>query len=155
MSAEETTVTVEVTVTRTTHRGTTNRNDRGSSYQRRKRKDQLVLDWRANVSRVSCVIPPEALTKVHGPFSDVIREPVDGLIRLWTSWGYTDIAVEPLCRCWRCGRTLDATEVVADRFPVPGCEGGRYVRGNMRPQCGPCSEWSGGKLAAERKAAKR
>ena len=35
---------------------------------------------------------------------------------------------------------------------VPGAEGGRYVRGNIRPMCGPCNSRTGGELGNARRA---
>jgi hypothetical protein len=37
--------------------------------------------------------------------------------------------------------------VTVDRI-VPGCRGGRYVQGNIRPACGPCNSELGGPLRA-------
>jgi hypothetical protein len=45
-----------------------------------------------------------------------------------------------------CGTRVTIDTVTADRFPVPGCDGGRYVRGNIRPACGPCNSKHGGAL---------
>lgn len=36
--------------------------------------------------------------------------------------------------------------VTADRI-IPGCRGGRYVRGNIRPACAGCNSETGGALA--------
>lgn len=60
--------------------------------------------------------------------------------------------------CWACGVPLLQDEdpeapgqsVTVDRI-VPGCEGGRYVRGNIRPACGPCNMSHGGRLGAARR----
>jgi len=41
--------------------------------------------------------------------------------------------------------------VTVDRV-VPGCDGGRYVRGNIRPACGPCNSETGGPLHTRRAA---
>lgn len=38
------------------------------------------------------------------------------------------------CRCYRCGKLLNASTVTVDRI-TPGCKGGRYVRNNIRPAC--------------------
>lgn len=38
--------------------------------------------------------------------------------------------------------------VTVDRI-VPGCQGGRYVRGNIRPACGPCNTSTGGRLGVQ------
>ena len=35
--------------------------------------------------------------------------------------------------------------VTVDRI-VPGAHGGRYVRGNIRPACGPCNSETGGRV---------
>lgn len=48
--------------------------------------------------------------------------------------------------CRFCWTTLDESTITVDRYPVPGCQGGRYVRGNIRPACGPCNSIHGGSL---------
>ena len=55
------------------------------------------------------------------------------------------------CGFHGCGETLTFDTITVDRYPIPGCEGGRYVRGNIRPAClhHNCSE--GGKLGNKRK----
>lgn len=47
--------------------------------------------------------------------------------------------------CYRCGLELDDSTVTVDRV-VPGCRGGTYRRGNIRPACGPCNSETGGAL---------
>lgn len=76
-------------------RGTTNTNVRGSSYDRRVRK-QWLLDTFGDGTTVVCSF--------------------EG-----------------------CDRVLTFKTMTVDRFPIPGGEGGRYVRGNIRPACGPCN----------------
>lgn len=49
----------------------------------------------------------------------------------------------PTCRCYRCGELLTEATVTVDRI-VPGCRGGRYVRGNIRPACAHCNSETGG-----------
>lgn len=51
----------------------------------------------------------------------------------------------PACRCYRCGALLTEQTVTVDRI-VPGCKGGRYVRGNIRPACAGCNSETGGGL---------
>lgn len=51
----------------------------------------------------------------------------------------------------RCQVTVTFETITVDRYPIPGCEGGRYVRGNIRPACGPCNEYDGGRLGAARR----
>lgn len=53
--------------------------------------------------------------------------------------------------CSTCTTLLDSTSITADRWPIPGCEGGTYRRGNIRPQCSPCASYQGGQMAAARK----
>jgi hypothetical protein len=56
--------------------------------------------------------------------------------------------------CYRCHVVLlehddpeaPGQSVTADRI-LPGCRGGRYVRGNLRPACGGCNSETGGALA--------
>lgn len=89
-------------------RGTSNTNDRGSSYARRKRK-QWLLD----------------------EFGDGTEAP-----------------------CAFCHRPVTFLTITVDRYPVPGCEGGKYVKGNIRPSCGFCNSSDGSKLGHARKAAR-
>jgi hypothetical protein len=56
-------------------------------------------------------------------------------------------------RCSTCPTWLTFETITVDRWPVAGCDGGRYVRGNIRPQCAPCASAQGGELGAVRKAA--
>lgn len=46
------------------------------------------------------------------------------------------------CPCAHCGAQLDFATVTADRV-VPGRDGGRYVRSNLRPSCAPCANRQG------------
>jgi hypothetical protein len=59
------------------------------------------------------------------------------------------------CGFHGCGVELDFNTITVDRFPVPGCEGGRYVRGNIRPACLKCNTADGGKLGNKRKKEKQ
>ncbi len=45
-----------------------------------------------------------------------------------------------------CGAVVTLETLTVDRFPTPGCQGGRYVRGNIRPACGPCNSLHGATL---------
>jgi hypothetical protein len=92
----------------TSRRGTSNTNDRGSSYARRARK-QWLLDT----------------------FGDGTTAP-----------------------CAFCHRPVTFCTISVDRFPIPGCEGGKYVKGNIRPSCGPCNSRDGSLLGHARKALK-
>ena len=42
------------------------------------------------------------------------------------------------CPCWMCGGELTNETVTADRV-VPGSQGGRYTRDNIRPACLACN----------------
>jgi hypothetical protein len=84
-----------------TKRGTSNTNDRGSSEERRKRKEWLLRE-----------------------FGDGVSAPC----------------------AFACGTAVTIHTITVDRFPVPGCRGGRYRRGNIRPACGPCNSRHGGSI---------
>lgn len=56
------------------------------------------------------------------------------------------------CPCASCGVELTAETITVDRI-VPGCRGGRYVRGNIRPMCVTCNSSLGSALARRKKAA--
>lgn len=45
----------------------------------------------------------------------------------------------------RCEMDLTFETLTVERI-VPGCQGGRYVRGNIVPACRPCQDHQGGKL---------
>lgn len=81
-----------------TRRGTTNRNSRGNTRDRKARRCWLVLMFRANVRHRG----------------------------------------RAACRCYRCGTLLTVNTVTVDRI-IPGCDGGRYVRNNIRPACSLCN----------------
>lgn len=46
------------------------------------------------------------------------------------------------CRCYRCGLLLTEGMLTVDRIK-PGCKGGKYEKGNIRPSCGPCNSLTG------------
>lgn len=111
-------------------RGTTNRNDRGNTEDRRRRREWLVLTYRANV--------------------DVIRYYPSRLGKTVAAQGPLGSG-QPACRCYRCGFLLTVDTVTVDRI-IPGCKGGTYRRNNIRPACAGCNSETGGPLA-KRKAA--
>lgn len=99
-----------------TRRGTSNADARGSSTARRNRRAWLVKTYESDI--------------------------------------------KGLTRCYRCGCLLINPDSVpfgtdglgpnirlltVDRI-IPGCRGGRYVRENIRPACGPCNSETGGSL---------
>jgi hypothetical protein len=63
--------------------------------------------------------------------------------RAWMLDTFGDGVTAP---CYRCGESLTDETITADRI-VPGRDGGRYVRTNIRPACGPCNSETGGALA--------
>jgi hypothetical protein len=63
--------------------------------------------------------------------------------RTWLLNAYGDGKTAP---CYRCGKALTDSTITVDRI-LPGVLGGRYVRGNIRPACGPCNSETGGALA--------
>lgn len=102
----------------TTTRGTTNRNERGSSYARAARRKWLVATYRADVD-------------------------LDGAKRLGAIFGVELGTGTPACRCYRCAVLLTEETVTSDRI-VPGCQGGTYRRNNIRPACIYCNSITGG-----------
>jgi hypothetical protein len=49
-----------------------------------------------------------------------------------------------------CGTVVSLDTITVDRFPVPGCQGGTYARGNIRPACSPCNSSRGAVLRGTR-----
>jgi hypothetical protein len=111
-------------------RGTTNGNARGGSDERRRRRAWLVETYRANED-------------VH------VIELYHGSIVVGVNLGDG----VPACRCYRCGVLLTEDTLTVDRIK-PGCQGGTYVRSNIRPSCQPCASLTGAVLGNERKRAK-
>ena len=120
----------------TTRRGTSNGNSNGNSEDRRRRREWLVLTFRANV--------------------DVVVQHIED----YDDAGAADLlfpaalgTATPACRCYRCGELLTVDTVTVDRI-IPGCLGGTYRRNNIRPACGPCNSETGGALAHRKKGNK-
>lgn len=110
-------------------RGTSNGNARGNSRDRAARRHWLVTAWRADVD-----------------YGRLVHIPDDG--GAVQTAGYISVPLgtgTPACRCYRCGTLLTEQTVTVDRI-VPGCKGGRYVRGNIRPACAGCNSETGGGL---------
>lgn len=116
-----------------THRGTTNRNARGGSDARRRRREWLVETYRAD----------RDLIRVYWPSTNewTESERTPNVERLADR-----SEVVPACRCYRCGTLLSVETVTVDRI-IPGCKGGTYRRNNIRPACGRCNSETGGPLA--------
>ena len=49
-----------------------------------------------------------------------------------------------------CGSVVSLDTITVDRFPVPGCQGGTYARGNIRPACAPCNSSRGAVLRSKK-----
>jgi 5-methylcytosine-specific restriction endonuclease McrA len=62
------------------------------------------------------------------------------------AWLFEEFGVDGIVTCTFCDVPLLPEECTVDRI-VPGCRGGRYVRGNIRPACKPCQDEQGGLLA--------
>ncbi len=64
--------------------------------------------------------------------------------KLWLLATFGDGLAAPCA--FGCGSLVTMETLTVDRFPLPGCRGGTYVRGNIRPACGPCNSAHGGSL---------
>lgn len=131
-------------------RGTSNRDARGSTYSRRQRRLWLVETYRADRSLYVLIWVDGSAT---GPESHVLTRE-----QLIAYDGVKDAVEIPVCRCYRCGRLLHAGVDLPDGTKLEGTvtadrikPGGSYRRENIRPACGPCNEYTGGKLGAERR----
>lgn len=45
--------------------------------------------------------------------------------------------------CHRCGVVLTFETMTMDRYPIRGCDGGEYEKGNIQPACAPCNKLDG------------
>lgn len=125
------TVDGEPMVPKLVRRGTSNGNDRGSSYTRAARRAWLVETYRADADLSSFSV------SVH-PWQP--QRPVQCPLG----------SGEPACRCYRCGTLLSVDTVTVDRI-IPGAQGGTYRRNNIRPACGTCNSSTGGALGNQRR----
>lgn len=65
--------------------------------------------------------------------------------KLWLLTTFGD-GVTASCSFPGCEVVLDVETITVDRHPIPGCQGGTYRRGNIRPACAPCNSEHGGAL---------
>jgi hypothetical protein len=116
-----------------TRRGTSNRNDRGSSYARRARRAWLILTYASNLPgfarcyRCGCLL--------FNP--DDFNTPYEAACTVPEPWAWP--LPQPL---------------TVDRI-IPGCQGGTYRRTNIRPACGGCNSETGGQLAGTGKGKRK
>lgn len=103
-------------------RGTTNRNVRGNTVDRLRRRQWLVETYRSDYN-----VSPNAELDGHVARWPLRDAPADSL---------------PTCRCYRCGTLLTLDTVTVDRI-IPGCQGGTYRRTNIRPACSRCNSETG------------
>lgn len=140
----------------TVTRGTTNRNERGSSYTRLERREWLVETYRADTD---VLVDVERIGFTLYPLPGNLLE-VDcaEILNLATRFGLEPKAA---CRCYRCGCLLTVDTVTSDRIKA-GIEGGKYGtpkrdrregRTNVRPACGTCNSQTGAYLCAKRRTA--
>jgi len=54
--------------------------------------------------------------------------------------------------CWECGAMVSVKTMCVDRI-IPGEQGGRYIRSNIRPHCALCSHRQGQRRATEKRKA--
>lgn len=106
-------------------RGTTNGNQRGSSYTRRARRAWMLITFASNIPgycrcyRCGCLL--------YNPDDKPIVTGGDVQV-----YGFQIYVAKPL---------------TVDRI-IPGCKGGTYRRNNVRPACQPCNSETGGGLRA-------
>lgn len=76
--------------------------------------------------------------------------------RALKTWMLAEFGDGISCLCaFECGTVLLYSTITKDRFPIPGRHGGRYIKGNIRPACGPCNYSEGAREAAQERAEAR
>lgn len=122
-------------------RGTSNGNQRGSSEDRRRRREWLVATYASDV-QLTQVLFVSGHVDVY-PYGATVEElEADPVV--------VRAEVVPTCRCYRCGELLTVDTVTVDRI-IPGCHGGTYRRDNIRPACGKCNSSTGAPLRRKRR----
>lgn len=114
------------TLTIPTRRGTSNRNERGSSYARRSRRAWMITTYASDVPGYCRCYRCGGL--LFNPDAPVELSPA----RL-DQWGTRQLSAQPL---------------TVDRI-IPGVFGGTYKRNNIRPACGGCNSETGGALSGK------
>lgn len=76
--------------------------------------------------------------------------------RVRKEWLLTTFGDGTTCVCSfeDCETELTYETLTVDRWPISGYDGGRYIRGNIRPSCGPCNFSDGAKSAHQRRLSK-
>lgn len=67
--------------------------------------------------------------------------------RQWVLFRFQSLYGLGWTHCYRCNTLLDYDTMTLDRI-VPGCQGGRYVKWNIRPCCGSCNSITGATIRA-------
>lgn len=117
-------------------RGTSNTNARGSSYERRRRREWLVDTFASDM----------LLIRVEWESGEVTYCSPELSVRDLRELSVVVSAEQvKTCRCYRCGCLLTVDTVTVDRI-IPGCHGGTYRRSNIRPVCGKCNSETGAVL---------
>lgn len=111
-------------------RNAASRNERGSAEARRRRREWLVVTYRAD-------------RDLHELIERIV---LDGDGAFLTRYEIMDGVPlgqgVPACRCYRCGRLLTSLTLTVDRI-IPGVDGGTYRRDNIRPACFGCNNETG------------
>lgn len=112
-----------------TRRGTSNRNERGSSYSRRSRRAWMIITYASDVPGYCRCYRCGVL--LFNPDDHPTLKETESVIA-------------------RKGMLLaPAFRLTVDRI-IPGCMGGTYRRTNIRPACGGCNSETGGALATQK-----
>ena len=161
-------------------RGTSNRDLRGNTKNRRARRRRTVARYLADAPLIASWFSDGTIHVTGVPWASSPHGPTDDDIRTWCEslWRVDQaraahvvdgpklvhVAVLPAARCYRCGKLLHAG-LESPGVGLPTLEGtvtndridpgGSYRDTNIRPACGPCQEHTGGKLGAERAKASR
>lgn len=117
-------------------RGTTNGNQRGSSYTRRARRAWMLITFASNIPGFcrcyrcgSLLYNPDAPPFTPGGEGQITQQYTPEFLK---RYGYQVQRSQPL---------------TVDRI-IPGCRGGTYRRNNIRPCCSGCNSETGGGLRA-------
>lgn len=94
------------------------------------------------VDYANVVTPPERVTRGTTNRNARGGAPARRRRRQWLLDQFGDGKTAPCS--FGCGTAIDIDTMTVDRFPVPGCLGGTYRRGNIRPACQPCNSSHGG-----------
>lgn len=135
-------------------RGSSNKDVRGNSRDRARRKVWVMATYRSNVTWIRLMLSTGSLLLKPEP------EQYDAWMGMLAA---NQVEPVPTCRCYRCGILLTFDTLTVDKI-FPQIDGGKYntprmdkadKKTNVRPACYDCNTSTGARLASRLRIPKK